>query len=244
MPARSKKKEKSIIPVLFTLGVIGWGFFAIDRLTKDETRKESNLIIKDIPNNNRNKSNENSYIKKFFKIVFSDVLEEDKTIKTENSAIEKIHSEQKIDSTKRSEVKITDDSIHEISVKIYYYKLDKNGNPVLVWLQRKVDYDHYITETFKQNISKPADGYNLLDSFPNRPHLIRALKKDDTIDLYFNRKLIEGASLETIRYQLRQLLQTARQFNGINGIKVFVDGENLSDVGVDGLSIPEVITRI
>ncbi len=34
MALRKKtKKEHSIVPVLFTLGVIGWGFFAIDRLT-------------------------------------------------------------------------------------------------------------------------------------------------------------------------------------------------------------------
>ncbi|MES0489445.1 MAG: GerMN domain-containing protein [Leptospirales bacterium] len=35
-----KKKNHSIVPVLFTLGVIGWGFFAIDRLTSSQNANE------------------------------------------------------------------------------------------------------------------------------------------------------------------------------------------------------------
>ena len=37
MPARRNiKKEKQVIPILFTLGIIAWGFFAIDRLTSQK----------------------------------------------------------------------------------------------------------------------------------------------------------------------------------------------------------------
>ena len=38
MSKKTKKKNNhSIVPVIFTLGVIGWGFFAIDRLTAPAT---------------------------------------------------------------------------------------------------------------------------------------------------------------------------------------------------------------
>ncbi|MDH5717240.1 MAG: GerMN domain-containing protein [Spirochaetia bacterium] len=58
---RSKKQESSVVPVLFTLGIIGWGFFAIDRLTKPlavSAKDDMIAIQEEEPKSFRSYSNE------------------------------------------------------------------------------------------------------------------------------------------------------------------------------------------
>lgn len=246
MPGRQKKKDKSIIPVLFTLGIIGWGFFAIDRLTSPSLNNKDSVIIKDIPENKRtHHSRDNNYVKNFFQSVFSDVMEDD-MISSSSKEIDKIEKREDNTTSTKEEVESSKEVLdeREETIKIYFYKLDKNGNPQLVWLKKNVSSENILLETFQINISPPDSRYSLVDSFPNRPQLLNAVKKGKNIGLYFNQNFIKGSSIEMIRYQLKQLLQTARQFKGIHGIQIFVNGKNLSSIGVDGLSIPEVITNI
>ncbi len=236
MPAKKKTNEKNIIPVLFTLGVIGWGFFAIDRLTVSGNKETEPVQYRNIEK--KNNTGNSSSVSKFFKSVFSGVYEDDIL----NHPAPTAQKTEKIPSPPNAESH--EEESGDKNVKIYMYRLDKTDQPALTWKNVTVEDKNMVSTAFHLLLKPPAEGEDFIDSFPNRPELDKVVMKDGVIHLYFDSSFIHGNSLEMIRFQVRQLLATARQFEGVSGIKIFISGTNISRMGVDGLHLPETITRI
>lgn len=235
---RKKKKEKSFIPVIFTIGVIGWGFFAIDRLTRPAEAKSSYT-----DNSPRREYNVSSWRKKLSNWL-------DKITEPENSLKEFQLSN--IPSTSAKIPVIDDRGVSpyvqvdkSASVQIQLYYLPEEGDPVLRGVQRDIESGNDHLKSFFQalivgpNYRETENGY--LDAFPAKPDLLGVAQQGSIMVFDFGKQYGLGESQDTLRYQLGQLLDNARQFPGVEGISILINGERVPYLGGDGIALPDVI---
>lgn len=316
MSTRKKtKKEHSIVPVLFTLGVIGWGFFAIDRLTSGAAGDPNSWEAKSKPRTTHNAptGRESSAWKKSIGGFLTSMGEQiNKPESDPDSQYLPVINDSKLDvsltrqdsdynprprdasppnsqplsapsntapsntapvSTAPLATPLTpldSDSRREGQSQQYAPKaaqpqaappaatLDLNArypNPRVYFYQEQPDGEITlkgvsagralsVQELFSQLIVGPSQSERenyFIDSFPVKPTVIDISVEGSSIVLNFDDNFGHGVSFRTLDLQLKQFLQTAKQFPGINSIKIHVHGRQAQSVGGDGLTIPEVI---
>lgn len=248
---RSKKKY-SLIPVLFTLGIIGWGFFAIDRLTRPMA--ENNELYthsSDLPH----KAAENAKAKpepSWKNRVLGLIQEIESTRKTEKAATQaetlEIAGADPLAASNFQPVEMPEaEKAPATTVRLYFYQFEDEKDPVLKPVNRQVGSSQdKLQQTFELLIKGPdlkEKTQNLLDTFPLKPALKNVQQQKNLLVLDFDDRFGMAATHEMIRYQLAQLLQTAVQFRGIESIRITINGKMVRQLGGDGMQIPETINR-
>ena len=239
--SRRRKKNSNMVPVLFTIGIIGWGFFVIDRLTVS-------LIKEDIMLGNpkfhslSNKKTKESWKQKF-KVWLFDLVEETEENKSRNAVKESsdlpILKEEILNIKKKKEEKKT--------VKIYFYKVLPNQSPKLASLKRDINlYEDSLKKTLEILIGGPSKSekkQSFIDSFVKKPKILNVTRKEKTLVINFKDSFGEGVGFQVIRYQLKQLLKTAKQFPGIDSIQLQINGKFTNFLGSEGLALPKIISE-
>jgi spore germination protein GerM len=258
---KKKTSTHSIVPVLFTLGVIGWGFFAIDRLTtsSSDTGKwaaKQNLKV----SHNSSGLSQPSWKKSLEAIVLnlhnispkhnngiSEQTVHDLPIVSDDSL-----SWQREDlETRKEEISNKLETIDQIglqknSFQLFFYK-EKGDDLILTSITRKLNSNVSINEVFTSLLRGPEiveQELNFIDSFPVKPTLIDAQLESGVLMLNFDENFGRGVSYKTINLQIQQLWYTAKQFEGIESIKILIYGKPAKDIGGDGISIPDRINEV
>lgn len=252
-PAK-KKNERSLVPVLFTLGIIGWGFFAIDRLTKpdDELALESRSYGQ---RSEKSSPGWGSSMKKWL----HDVLVGEEQASQDQKRIQQTH--RNIESGNETPVRPDEDlpvyddpyvvPAHEAVgpateslVRTYYYRITPQGEAALTVVKQPGRADNPYRAAIEAVISgPPADQPELVDTFTERPRLNSVDVQGNRLVLDFSPDFGHGSSYRIIQYKISQLLHTAEQFSGIEAIQLKINGKYIDHLGGDGLSIPTVINR-
>ena len=247
MPPRTsiKKsiKNSRLVPVLFTLGVIGWGFFAIDRLTSsgNPSYNEYNVEARDYVHNSEKdnkswKKTAEEYLGRF--MDRSKNKKDDRDPETENWTIVNEETSKPVEE-KETEVETPAEKQNH-AYYLYYYQ-EADGRLKLSQIERKAKGPVNLTSVFKEIISGPSSVKNnkkMVDSFPVKPAVIGAHIKNSTLFLDLDDNFGHGISFQTAELQLEQIMKTSSQFKNISSVQLLINGEEVDSIPVDGLSIP------
>jgi len=267
---KNKKKDKSIIPVIFTIGVIGWGFFAIDRLTEPYISKNNLNSGQPVSKN----INANGYKQPvFFKALesaFTSLKTNKQKITEESKITEQEHlpvipetklnlslldqkysneepfidkTEPAIDNFKTENHQLTS---NKQTYKLYFYQELPSGELKLTEITKTANEKVSLIEIYADLIKGPEnrpENKNFADTFIIKPALINVSRNDKTIVLNFNDSFGHGVSFEMLQMQISQLLQTAKQFPSVESIKILINNKNVVSLGGDGLNVPEIINN-
>ncbi|MDH5721023.1 MAG: GerMN domain-containing protein [Spirochaetia bacterium] len=265
---KKNKNEQNIVPILFTFGVIGWGFFAIDRLTAPFSKNENNKVTEQ---HNKTQSfrsyaenKQSNHVIESLRTWISEAIE---------SKVEKNKKNKKneipIVSDKILEKNILEENTDDMavikpktfpktfsktfkeeqktpSVKLYYYE-NKDDFLQFYSFNKKLDGDERLNifeKTFLALISGPEErekSTGHIDSFVQKPVLNHAYKKENVLILDFDENFTVGLSFEMIRFQISQFLKTALQFQGIDSIQIKINGKERKHLEGDGLALPTLI---
>lgn len=257
-----------MVPILFTLGVIGWGFFVIDRLTKPPQEK---LAMAEQPARVNNVSvSQNKTGWKNSLLDFVDKFDKKKSVekKTKENSLSIIdekkssfiqqYSPVKENTSAKIQEQTTEQlqpmsqqqsSHNSADVQIYFFRYEGDEYPKLVAVKRTLNSftneQDFLTKTFRYVIAGPNanERSSFVDSFPVKPIVHNVQKMDDTLLLNFNEDFGRGVSFPMLQLQLEQLLKTATTFQGVHNITIAINGKPQSYVGGDGLAIPDVINQ-
>ena len=245
--SHKKKKESQLIPVLFTIGIIGWGFFAIDRLTSSQLENE--LKIKNNFHNVPVRVNQpnNSFlreVKEWISMKLTRLVSEN--LKKDNLAVlseASLHlGEVKDIQTK----KIKSDNHNLINAKLYFYKAYASSMK-LYPVERQISLqgsENIEKAVFRELLAGPNGNErvsNFLDSFPQKIKILSAKQNGNVMTINFKNSFSFGVSHQMIKSQLKQLLATAKEFKGISKIKLMSNNKPLKKLGSDGLILPKLI---
>ncbi len=243
-----KKKQSQVIPILFTLGIIGWGFFAIDRLTGQKNQDKTGQIKF---SNLKKAKNQDSWLKNIKEWIAEqmDKLEEKKTVKDEKSSDQStvVSKTYQPNTDLKQKIYSSNENINSKSVDLYFYK-SSSSRFDLKKVKRKVgnissqDLSHSaIHALIKGPTAKEKLQEDLLDSFPAKPKLLQVKRENDALILNFGESFAQNISHQMIKHQLKQLLKTAKQFKGVNKIQIRIKNQIVSQLGNDGIMIPAYI---
>ena len=235
-----RKKENRTIPILFTLGVISWGFFAIDRLTSS----------KDIRDHLEKK--------------FHNLEEEKETNTKQTSAMQEIagwlhtklselnSTNKKTNMNLQDRNKIVGGEPESISkgkkVILYFYKA--GSSRLDLHAVERVLSTEYMGQPQYRAIDLVVKGptaqekiMDYLDSFPGKPELLSVQENGNRLIINFNSSFAKNLSHQMVRHQLKQLLRTAKQFPGISEIELQIKSKKIKTLGAEQLALPEKISE-
>lgn len=235
-------KNNSLVPVLFTLGVIGWGFFAIDRLTSstnpgyaDFTAEARNYVHETGDNGKSWKKTTEDFVKKF---TTAPKIKDDP--ETENWTIVKDEEQKTPLNENNFEVESNNKINGSHTYYLYFYK-EIGDQFKLSQFSRKTQGDIALKNIFRELVGGPGflhQGKNIVDSFPLKPTIIDAHIKQNTLFLNIDDNFGHGISFETARLQLEQIVKTSSQFKNVSAVQFLINGEEVESLQIDGLTIP------
>lgn len=265
MASRVPKKNQSMVPILFTLGVIGWGFFVIDRITRpplprkhpvekkmhnvpastNNSWKDSLLSIVDRFDKEKEQQQQNQKSLSVIDEDGSSFIQKYSPLK-EKTKTAPPQAEQKIE----PKLSIQSDPIDRSAqnenqtARVYFFQFGEGELPHLSFVKRNFSNDDLMTNVFRAVVQGPLEHERdiFVDSFPIKPRLHSVTILDDVLILDFNEDFGRSVSLPMLILQFEQLLKTAEQFKSYN-IRITINGEQKSYIGGDGLSLPYVINQ-
>lgn len=269
-PASSgKSSERNIIPLIFTIGIIGWGFFAIARMTESSTEVIPRRGVKA----ERTEAGTLATFKLWLleKITRNDQPPTEVKMKTLAPAqtarlarpddlpvvddpLAGIPLAAQVPATESREPAVKDElPISESlparptalsSAKVYLYALDKHGTPRLKSVKREISGGDARLLALQASIKGPTAAEEMrdfIDSFPAKPKIISLQEKSDTLVINFSDNFGTGVSHSTLKFQIQQLLHTAMQFEGVQAISIRINGKASRHLGGDGIAVPDRI---
>lgn len=247
-----KKSTHSIVPVIFTLGVIGWGFFAIDRLTSPSAPEQGwNSQVNTSHNQGSSQSSWKRSLKGFLSSFAGSGEESQNSQKVSDAPAsipimpEPQFQQQEAQAPTPQKSFESPEKQYTKKAYIYFYREHESQELSLEKSAREFK-SASLKELFTALIHGPSSGelnYNFLDSFPVKPTLLEARREGSIIVLDFDDNFGLGVSFETLDLQIKQLYHTARQFQGVDSIQILIDGRSIEHAGSDGLVIPKIINE-
>lgn len=267
MARRVPKTNQSMVPIVFTLGVIGWGFFVIDRITRPPQQNKPSIEKKiyNVPHqntkswkdsllsivdrfDNKKKAKENQK-----QIPLSIIDENNSSFIKKYAPIKDKHRENPIQKqfpVFENKLPVENDPLElqtqkdKKTAQVYFFQFGKGELPHLLAVERSFSHHDIIANVFRAVIQGPSKEEKdmFVDSFPIKPMLHAATKTNNVLVLDFNEDFGRSVSLPMFLLQLKQLLKTAQQFDSHN-IRITINGEQKSYIGGDGLFLPHIINQ-
>ena len=238
---RNKKKENRTIPILFTFGIIGWGFFAIDQLT---SRKDTeSRLEKKFYNLEEKKTNikETSSMKRVTEWLHS------KLSQLEHSRKKSSLTDQGLDEGENKKTKGNTRGEYE-KIKLYFYK--SNSPELRLYLiertlsEKDIEQNKYIAiGSLIKGPTTQEKAMNYLDSFPTKPRLLSVRQNGDVLVINLDSSFAKNLNYQMVRHQLKQLLKTAKQFDDILSIELQINSKRIKTIGMDQLALPKKISE-
>lgn len=233
------------------LGVIGWGFFAIDRLTDAEGAQKA-------PRVQGRASGHESGWKKGMRDWLSRSLAakggpeqgraESVARNLGSSEIPLVADPQglKMDSLQqagpegREPVAGAEKAGREVPV--FLYRLNPRGQPVLAQVRRRLaeadaDLAHRLALVIRGPSAAETEK-DYIDSFIRKPRILGASVHDGCAVIDFDTHFGAGVSYQTLKFQIRQLFRNAQAWTGAPCLELTVRGKYQPHLGTDGIYFP------
>ncbi len=256
--ARGSKKSSSngqnLVTILFVLGIIGWGFFAIDRLTESEQGPKANKI------QGRALGQEAGW-KKTVRDWLTKKLSSEGVKGGEGQSVSRnIPLEPEPKGLKRQELQEEEPALvaekeeplaasaapeEESNPAVFlFYKLNAKGNPVLSQVKRdlgeKTDLKTMVSQLIKGPTMREQDK-DYIDSFIRKPRILGAGVEGRCAFVNFDSTFGAGVSYQTLRFQIQQLYRNMEAWKGVHCLELKVRGQYSPHLGSDGLYFPKRI---
>lgn len=244
-----------MVTILFVLGIIGWGFFAIDRLTDTDRGVKSakvqgralgqeagwkktvrDWLTKKLSSEGAGKDTETQSVSRNIPLE-----PEPKGLKRQDLV------EEPVDLPAAAETGIAEkpESGETTPVTFLFYKLNTKGNPVLSRVRRDLAEDKSdLKSMVAQLIKGPTIGEqdkDYIDSFIRKPRILGAGVEDSCGFVNFDSSFGAGVSYQTLRFQIQQIFRNMEAWKGVHCLELRVRGRHSSHLGSDGLYLPKRI---
>ena len=178
----------------------------------------------------------------------SNVVTEKKAKTGETDKTDKVDKTDKIDKADEiDKVDKVDKTDKKSDVQVWFLRLDeKTENIFLVPAKRNVLDDGKIENALKALIEGPSAGEKARGYLTAVPAnlKIRDIKiKNRVAEIDFSAAIGEGAGGNILMNRIDQIIYTATQFNGIDGITISINGKRQNVIGGEGLSIQGILSR-
>jgi len=251
---------QNLVTILFVVGLIGWGFFAIDRLTESkEAVRPQRIQGRALGHEAGWKKSARDWLNKKLAIVSEpaqsannrisrNVPQEDIPLRPDPKGF---RPEEELQVDQSLPTSLTADADDEIAASgeakesaFLLYKLNKRGLPVLTRVRRQGIPAHDLKALTRQLIKGPSIGEqerDFIDSFIRKPRVLGAGKSGECTFVNFDRNFGAGVSYQTLRYQIQQLFRNVELWSGASCLELRIDGKYNAHLGSDGLHLPRKI---
>ncbi len=258
--SRSGKKPaggdgQNLVTILFVLGVIGWGFFAIDRLTEPATTRKSTKIqgrtggsesgwkktARDWLTQKIGTSGTEARVGDKKSSISRNVASDEVPMVSEPGGLKAELSED----TGATLVESREEpAAAEMTGKFYFYRLNANGQPVLREVTRRVSGRGDLKARLNDLIKGPSSAEqekDYIDSFIRKPRILAASVQGKCGVINFDANFGSGVSYPTLRFQIQQLYRNLALWKGVECLEIKVQGKYSPHLGTDGLYFPRRI---
>ncbi|MCX7633880.1 MAG: hypothetical protein N2Z22_11170 [Turneriella sp.] len=234
-----------MITFLFVIGVIGWGFFAIDRLTEPGANYARSRM------QGRAAGQEASW-KKTIREWLSQSLDTENTKKpattervTRNTGTIPLLPElQGLRPELEESLPIMEDPLLKSGEdQLLLYKLNSRGQPTLAKVRRDLagkDLAARLNLVIRGPTQKELDT-DYIDSFIRKPRVLRVEQKAGCMVVDMDENFGAGVSHQTLRFQIRQIFSNLQLWANCECLRLTVHGRYRRHLGSDGLYIPPAI---
>ncbi len=254
---RSGKKSsgdgQNLVTILFVLGVIGWGFFAIDRLTDSDTGAKTPRI------QGRASGQESAWKKGMRDWLARSLGSKEASASGRAESISRnIGTNEipllpepkglKIDSAEPRELLTESNPIQEaedqgLTLPVYLYRLNSKGQPVLSQVRRRLakadaDLVHRLALVIRGPTAAETDR-DYIDSFIRKPRILGASMHDGCAVIDFDSGFGAGVSHQTLKFQIRQLFRNVEAWTKAKCLELTVRGKYQPHLGTDGIYFPK-----
>jgi spore germination protein GerM len=237
---KSSESGQSLVTILFVLGVVGWGFFAIDRLTESEqSTRPSRMQGRALGHESGWKKNVRDWLNK--RLSSSPQAE---TEQTEHTVSRNIPLAPDPQGLRREELPSEDLAAAGESASFLLYKLNSRGQPVLTQVRRELRNSQDLKGMVSQLIRGPSlkeQDAEFIDSFIRKPRVIGARVAGSCAQVNLDSSFGAGVSYQTLRYQILQIFRNVEAWQGVSCLELQVQGRYMSHLGSDGLFMPRRI---
>lgn len=250
---KSTGTNQNLVTILFVLGIIGWGFFAIDRLTETEgsprgVRSQGRALgqeagWKKTARDWLNKKLSSSTDKRPAPdgSVSRNIPQEDLVpVMPEPKGLKMDREDEAPGSEKRIEI---GDSVTDSTVFLFY-RLNSKGQPVLARLQRPPGEDLDLKSRVGELIKGPSiaeQDKDFIDSFVRKPRILGARMDGTCAVINFDQNFGAGVSYQTLRFQVQQIFRNIALWENATCLELKVGGKYSPHLGSDGLFFPKRI---
>lgn len=244
-------ESQNLVTILFVLGVIGWGFFAIDRLTDSEgSRKSPRVQGRALGQEAGWKKTARDWLTKKLSSEKSGKDEVDAPNISRNITTEEIQllpepGGLRRDNGDSSGETAQTDSENSESVNILFYRLNDKGQPVLAKIKRslttgKTDVRSMLGQLIKGPTAAETER-DFIDSFIRKPRVLSVARVGSCSVVDFDGNFGAGVSYQTLRFQIEQVFQNLKRWQGTKCLELKIRGQYSPHLGSDGLFFPRRI---
>lgn len=246
--------SQNLVTILFVLGVVGWGFFAIDRLTDTENSRKSSKVQGRASGQEAGwkKSARDWLTKKLSPeapapqdaesaSVSRNVPQGEIPLLPEPGGLRRAQAlpDEEETLTQKHEVEAID------SADFYFYRLNDKGQPVLAKVTRslaegKTDPRSMLGVLIKGPSSAETDR-DFIDSFVRKPRVLSVSRSGQCSLVDFDANFGAGVSYQTLRFQIEQIYRNLKQWTGSKCLELKVRGQYSPHLGSDGIFFPRRI---
>lgn len=244
---------QNLVTILFVLGVIGWGFFAIDRLTEPASpQKVSKVQGRATGQESGWRKTARDWLSQKIGTSGSAVKPAEKSRVSRNVAADEVPmvaepGNLKAELSEEAGETLTerrDETIAaESAAKFYFYRLNQKGQPVLARLSRPSaagDLKGRLNELIRGPSGAEQDK-DFIDSFIRKPRVLSASVQGKCTVVDFDVNFGSGVSYQTLRLQIQQLYRNTQMWQGTECLEIKLRGKYSPHLGTDGLYFPRRI---
>lgn len=237
------------------LGVIGWGFFAIDRLTDSDSRPNSPRIQgRALGQEARWKKSAREWLSRSLNTQESASNRQNESVSRNIGAGEiplvpdpkglKVDGGEERELLTERDTKPATEAFGSL-LPVYLYRLNSRGQPVLSQVRRRLgSADAGLAERLALVIRGPlaaeADR-DYIDSFIRKPRILGAAVLDGCAVVDFDKSFGAGVSHQTLKFQIRQIFRNVQVWTKVSCLELTVRGKYQPHLGTDGIYIPRRI---
>lgn len=252
---KSSADSQNLVTILFVLGVIGWGFFAIDRLTDTEGGRKNPKVQGRASGQEAGwKKTARDWLTK--KLSSSEAPEKHDTespsvsrnvpqgeipLLPEPGGLSRAQQlpEEEETLTQNREVEAPE------SAEFLLYRLNNKGQPVLAKVKRSLGEGKGDARQMLGVLIKgptPAETErDFIDSFVRKPRVLSVARAGSCAVVDFDANFGAGVSYQTLRFQIEQIYRNLKQWTGSKCLELKVRGQYTPHLGSDGIFFPKRI---
>lgn len=254
---KSSADSQNLVTVLFVLGVIGWGFFAIDRLTdSDHAQKNPKVqgrasgqeagwkksvrdwLTKKLSSDNQGSRGDEPTS------VSRNIPREEVPMLPEPGGLKRAAAEE----AQNAETAREDAGSEEVAADqadFYLYRLNSKGQPVLTKIRRKIAEGKSDARSMLGLMIKgptvAETERDFIDSFVRKPRVLSVSTDGNCAVVDFDSNFGAGVSYQTLRFQIEQIYRNLKAWQGKKCLELRVRGQYTPHLGSDGIFIPRRI---